>query len=66
MGPGGLYLAARMARTLSLKAGNTVMDLGCGRGATSVFLARKFGVNVVAVDWWISSNEVYSRTREPD
>lgn len=64
MGPGGLYLAARMARTLSLKAGNTVMDLGCGRGSTSVFLARKFGVNVVAVDWWISANELQARTRD--
>lgn len=65
MGPGGLFLAARMTRTLSLRPANTVMDLGCGRGATSVFLARKFGVNVVAADWWISANELYSRTREP-
>jgi len=65
MGPGGLYLAARMARTLFLKRGMTVMDLGCGRGATSVFLARQYGVNVFAVDWWISANELYSRTREP-
>lgn len=64
MGPGGLYLAARMARTLSLECGATIMDLGCGRGATSVFLARQFGVNVVAVDWWISANELYSRTRQ--
>ena len=64
MGPGGLYLAARMARTLSLKRGTTIMDLGCGRGATSVFLARQFGVNVLAVDWWISANELYSRTQQ--
>jgi SAM-dependent methyltransferase len=64
MGPGGLYLAARMARTLTLKPGMTILDLGCGRGATSVFLARQFGVNVLAVDWWISANELNSRTHQ--
>jgi SAM-dependent methyltransferase len=64
MGPGGLYLAARMARTLALTRGMTIMDLGCGRGATSLFLARHYGVHVLAVDWWISANELYSRTRQ--
>ena len=32
-----------------------VLDLGSGKGATSVFLAREFGVEVVAADWWIAA-----------
>jgi cyclopropane fatty-acyl-phospholipid synthase-like methyltransferase len=54
-GGGGLYLAARMARTLKLRAGDIVLDLGCGKGAASIFLAKHFGVKVIAVDLWISA-----------
>ncbi|MEN2417435.1 class I SAM-dependent methyltransferase [Streptomyces rimosus] len=34
-----------------------VLDLGSGRGATSVFLAREYGAEVVAADWWIAAEE---------
>jgi len=51
-GGGGLYLAARMARTMRLEAGDIVLDLGCGRGAASLYLARHFGVHVIALDLW--------------
>ena len=33
------------------------MDLGCGRGATSVFLAERLGARVYSVDLWISATE---------
>jgi cyclopropane fatty-acyl-phospholipid synthase-like methyltransferase len=36
---------------------DVVLDLGCGKGLTAVFLAREYGVRVVAVDWWISPGE---------
>ncbi|MDX2063851.1 MAG: methyltransferase domain-containing protein [Bacteroidia bacterium] len=39
-----------LADRLSLQPGNRVLDLGCGRGASSLFLAREFGVQVWAVD----------------
>ena len=61
MGPGGLYLAAQMARRLRLVEGERVLDLGCGRGATSAFLAKQFGVSVVAVDLWVSATEMHER-----
>lgn len=54
-GGGGLYLATRMVRTMHLRTGDIVLDLGCGKGATSVFLAKHFGVNVIAVDLWTSA-----------
>jgi len=55
MAPGGLYLAARMTRSMNLMEGDIVLDIGCGRGDSSVFLARRFGVTVVCFDLWISS-----------
>jgi SAM-dependent methyltransferase len=63
MGPGGLYLAARMSRCLHLRGGQRVLDLGCGRGTTSAFLAKRFDVAVVAVDLWIPATQLYERFR---
>lgn len=53
MGPNPLWLLEDLARDLTLKPGMQVLDLGSGRGATSVFLAREFGVQVVAADLWV-------------
>lgn len=49
-GQGGLFLAADMARLMKLSPGMRVLDLGCGEGATSVFLAKRYGVVCHAVD----------------
>ncbi|WP_052852496.1 SAM-dependent methyltransferase [Streptomyces avicenniae] len=57
MGPHPLWLLEDLARDLDLRPGMRVLDLGSGRGATSVFLAREFGVHVVAADWWIPAEE---------
>src|SRR5215208_4217161 len=54
-GGGGLYLAVQMARTLRLKPDDIVLDLGCGKGATSIFLAKHYDVHVVALDLWTSA-----------
>ena len=61
MGPGALYLAAQMARCLCFCGGERVLDLGCGMGATSVFLAKHYNVHVVAVDLWISATDLHQR-----
>ena len=50
MSPGALFLAARMARGLAVRPGDIVLDVGCGLGESSIFLARHYGVRVVAVD----------------
>ena len=53
-GPGGLYPVAKMSREMNLKEDDVVLDLGCGRGESSIFLTKHFGVQVIAVDLWIS------------
>jgi cyclopropane fatty-acyl-phospholipid synthase-like methyltransferase len=49
-GQGGLFLASDMAKRLSLMRGMRVLDLGCGSGTTSLYLARTYGVTVYAAD----------------
>ena len=61
MGPGGLYLAVQMVRRMNLRGGERILDLGCGKGTTSVFLAKECGASVIAVDLWISSSELHRR-----
>ncbi len=56
MAPGGLYLAERMTRAAKLEPGDLVLDVGCGKGDSSLFLARHFGVRVICFDLWTSSS----------
>lgn len=49
-GQGGLFFAADMAGELDLRPGMRVLDLACGGGTTSLFLAKNYGVQVWAVD----------------
>lgn len=53
MGPHSLWLAEWLAQDLHLRPGMCVLDLGCGRAVSSIFLAREFGVTVWATDLWV-------------
>jgi cyclopropane fatty-acyl-phospholipid synthase-like methyltransferase len=57
MGPNCVKMLEEMAEELELKPGMRVLDLGCGKGLTSVFLAKEFGVTVYATDLWITATE---------
>ena len=50
MGGGGLFLAWEMAEKMGLRKGMHILDLGCGNCASSIFLAKHYGVHVVAAD----------------
>jgi SAM-dependent methyltransferase len=52
VGPGGLYLVSRLARALDLQPGAWVLDLGCGKAESSVYLAERYQARVVAADLW--------------
>jgi SAM-dependent methyltransferase len=43
-----------------------VLDLGCGKAKSSIFLAREFGVEVWAADLWVSPSENIERIRDAD
>lgn len=57
MAPGGLLLAHLMAEPLALTCGSTVIDLGCGRGQSSVFLATEYEASVVSMDLWVGAED---------
>ena len=59
-GPGTEALFHRVG----LRPGMRVLDLGCGRAASSVFLQREFGVQVWATDLWFDASENRQRGGE--
>ncbi|MEW2382607.1 methyltransferase domain-containing protein [Micromonospora sp. NPDC047707] len=48
--PGGLALTRRLASRLDLRAGDRVLDVASGRGATALALAAEYGADVTGVD----------------
>lgn len=64
MGPNPLWLMEELVSNLELRPGMKVLDLGCGKAITSIFLAKEFGVTVFANDLWISANDNFKRIKE--
>jgi cyclopropane fatty-acyl-phospholipid synthase-like methyltransferase len=63
-GANSLWLTEWLTEALDLRPGMRVLDLGCGRGASSIFLRREFGVQVWATDLWFSASERLQRIRD--
>jgi len=59
-----LWLAAWLSTAIEFLPGMRVLDLGCGRAMSSIFLRREFGVQVWAVDLWVSAAENIQRIRD--
>jgi SAM-dependent methyltransferase len=59
-----LCLAEWLTTALELRPGMRVLDLGCGRAISSIFLRREFGVQVWATDLWFSASENIQRIRD--
>lgn len=60
-GANPLWLTEWLTTALNLKPGMRVLDLGCGRAMSSIFLHNEFGVQVWAVDSMISVSENFQR-----
>jgi ubiquinone/menaquinone biosynthesis C-methylase UbiE len=63
-GANSLWLTEWLTTALDLRPGMRVLDLGCGRGASSIFLRREFGVQVWATDLWFDPSERMERIRD--
>jgi len=61
MGPNALWLVEWLSEALPLTSGMRVLDLGCGKAMTSIFLAREFGVRVWAADLWMNPDHNWRR-----
>lgn len=66
MGPNCLRILDELLlrHPLTLSRDKVILDLGCGKGLTSLFIANETGATVYANDLWITKDENAARFRE--
>lgn len=64
MGSHCLWLQEALCQSMHLKEGMRVLDMGCGKAISSIFLAKEFGVRVWANDLWIGASDNWQRICE--
>jgi len=64
MGPSSVWLAEFLLGAMRLEPGMKVLDLGCGKAMSSIFLAKEVGCRVFATDLWIGAGENQTRIEE--
>ena len=63
MGPNVIKLTEELTGHLDLKEGMNVLDLGCGKALSSIFIAKEYGATVYAADLWVPAAENYERVK---
>ena len=66
MGSHSLWLVEALAQDMKIGKSMRVLDLGCGRAAGSIFMAREFGCEVWAVDRLNIATDNHKRAIEMD
>lgn len=64
MGTNPCWLSEALFEQMRLRPGMRALDLGCGRGVSSIFLAKEYGLQVWAADLWTNPDETWARVRE--
>jgi len=59
-----LWLTEWLCEALDLRSGMRVLDIGCGKACSSIFLHKEFGVEVWAVDLLSSVDQNLRRIRD--
>lgn len=63
-GANSIWLTEWLTTEMDLRPGMRLLDLGCGRATSSIFLRREFGVQVWATDLWFSATENFQRIQD--
>ena len=61
MGPNPLRMLEELLTQQPISPGARVLDLGCGKGITAMYLAKVCKARVFALDLWIQAAENYQR-----
>ena len=64
MGSQCLWLTESLIKVMDFRPGMRVLDLGCGKALSSIFLAKETGAQVWAVEPGVSPSENADRARE--
>ena len=64
MGTNPLWLTEELLQHLPLQPEQRVLDLGCGKGMSSMFLAKERKVNLWATDLWVSPDDTWQHARD--
>ncbi|HEX2945186.1 MAG TPA: methyltransferase domain-containing protein [Clostridia bacterium] len=59
-----LWLQESLAQEMNVMPGMRVLDLGCGKAISSIFLSKEFGVKVWATDLWYGPTDNWKRISE--
>lgn len=57
MGSHCLWLLESLVQEMDIRPGMRILDMGCGKAISSIFLAKEFGVQVWANDIWVSATD---------
>ncbi len=64
MGPNCLKVLEELTNNIEFAPNKRILDLGCGRGLTSIFMAKEFEADVFATDLWIEATDNYKRFKD--
>ena len=64
MGLDPIWLTEWLHEKMPLTSDMRILDLGCGKALSSIFLAKEYGVQVWAADLWIKPTDNYERIRQ--
>jgi cyclopropane fatty-acyl-phospholipid synthase-like methyltransferase len=61
MGPNVVWLTESLGQVMGFQPGMRVLDMGCGRAISSIFMAKEFDLQVWATDLWIEATPNWGR-----
>lgn len=64
MGPNALWLMEYLTDKMEIGKNMRILDLGCGKALSSIYLAKEYKVQICAADLWINATDNLKRIKE--